>query len=431
MNGRALRGVVEGYVTAAHVLVWMLFAVPVSASTILVGAGVRNGDFNEDASATDSRAFDVTPIWWNIGTGDQAVEATRANQDFDGTRNAVLTTNPNRIHAQNTQHDIQEGDVFTVRFMWRDAFQWDANLDRVVVRLYVTDNDLIGGTRTILANIDSGFSSADATYEEVVGFSAPAGASFDGKRLFVMLDTSRETASAPHAFARLDNLVIIANQTIDEIPIGGVVRNGNFNTTTSEIDSGSFGQTADWQNIGTGDEDIQATRNAPSGALYDGTRNAVISSNPDRIHGQNTGYSIKQGDVFQISYVWRDGVDFNHATDQIKVRLFVTHNDIIGGTPTELAVFDSGLSRQSQAWQFAYGVSSPAGAAFDGKTLFLSIDMKDSGGNRFARVDNFQLVINPNTLLIPMFGLWGLAALIGLVAMIGWWKLSRTRATVV
>ena len=52
-------------------------------AAIVIGAGVRNGDFNDETSATDGRSFADTPFWENIGTGDQSAQCTRLNNAYD------------------------------------------------------------------------------------------------------------------------------------------------------------------------------------------------------------------------------------------------------------------------------------------------------------------------------------------------------------
>ena len=231
-------------------------------------------------------------------------------------------------------------------------------------------------------------------------------------------------------FARFDNLIVLANQTIAGTLIGPGVYNGDFNEDTSGDNSRSFGLTPSWQNIGTGyDQDAEATRND---STYDGTRNAVLFSSPDRIHALNPGYEIQQYDTFMINYAWRDGQDFDDAQDEVEVTLYITDNGLIGGTPTELASFRSGLSTQNAAWQLASGTTDPASAAFDGENLFVRIHIYDPNGdaNDFARLDNFTLVVNPNLVMIPAFGVVALVVLVSGLVGCGVWRL-RHRSPVV
>ncbi|MCB1069141.1 MAG: hypothetical protein H7A43_05805 [Verrucomicrobia bacterium] len=430
MSNRIMHQVATRWIAAIFAGVWGVVGLPAGAASIVVGPGINNGDFNDDVSATDSRNFSVTPSWWNLGTGAQTEEATRSNQDYDGTRNAVIYSNPSRRHALNTGHDIAQGDIFSVSYVWRDAFNFDDDQDRINVRLFVTDNNLIGGTQTTMENFYSGYSTADSTYEVFSGFySKPVAGEFVGKRLFVAVEIDDGNGDG-NDFARFDNLIVLANQTIAGTLIGPGVYNGDFNEDTSGDNSRSFGLTPSWQNIGTGyDQDAEATRND---STYDGTRNAVLFSSPDRIHALNPGYEIQQYDTFMINYAWRDGQDFDDAQDEVEVTLYITDNGLIGGTPTELASFRSGLSTQNAAWQLASGTTDPASAAFDGENLFVRIHIYDPNGdaNDFARLDNFTLVVNPNLVMIPAFGVVALVVLVSGLVGCGVWRL-RHRSPVV
>jgi len=93
--------------------------------------------------------------------------------------------------------------------------------------------------------------------------------------------------------------VFIPNLTI----IGVSVLNGDFNANTSTSDSRNFIQTPAWTNLGTGGQTIQATRLIKA---FDGTRNAVLYNNPCKVFGIDTGHTLSGGEVFRVSYVWRD-----------------------------------------------------------------------------------------------------------------------------
>ncbi|MCF7849240.1 MAG: hypothetical protein K9M45_10335 [Kiritimatiellales bacterium] len=63
----------------------------------LIAGSTLNGDFNANTDTNDSHSFALTPEWTNVGTGNQTVQATRINKDFDGTRNAVLYNGSNKV----------------------------------------------------------------------------------------------------------------------------------------------------------------------------------------------------------------------------------------------------------------------------------------------------------------------------------------------
>jgi ferric-dicitrate binding protein FerR (iron transport regulator) len=153
----------------------------------------------------------------------------------------------------------------------------------------------------------------------------------------------------------------------------------------------TWAQTPVWENISiTGDQDsiaTQATRD------YDGTRNLLLSEEPTSLPAQDTGYTIRQGDLFEIRYMWL-GDEWWTDKDQIVVKFFTTDNDLISGTPTTFATMLSGTLTISGAYQAGSG-SAKTMAAEARKRLFVAIDTQDGGGELegVAHLDNFQLQV--------------------------------------
>ncbi len=179
-----------------------------------------------------------------------------------------------------------------------------------------------------------------------------------------------------------------------DIIIGGSTLNGNFNADTSTDDSRPFTETPFWENIGTGTQDQEATRTTLPNT--DGSRNAVLSHDEAKVFGMNTGYSILEGDVFDIGYDWRDAFNWNDATDQVQVSLFVTADDTIGGTRTNLVQVLSGLSTTNNTYETVdqNGVYT-AVAGDSAKILFVGIDTISDDGGGFGRLDDFTLEVTP------------------------------------
>lgn len=176
-------------------------------AAIIVGGSTLNGNFNADLG-TGSRNFNQTPNWVNLGSGGQTAEATLDTLTFDGTRNAVVADNGTKIFALDTGHTILSGDVFDLSYVWRDAFNWQDNADQIAVRLFVTDDDTLSGTRTNLVQMLSGFSTLDNTYEVVDQNAVYTALVTDaGKRLFVDFEGVNGGGTNP-GFARLDDFVL-------------------------------------------------------------------------------------------------------------------------------------------------------------------------------------------------------------------------------
>jgi hypothetical protein len=159
----------------------------------------------------------------------------------------------------------------------------------------------------------------------------------------------------------------------------------------------TWAQTPVWNNIAiTGDQDSIATQETRD---YDGTRNLSLSEEPARLPAQDTGHTIRSGDLFEIRYVWMAGMWWA-PQDQVAIRLFTTDNDLISGTPTTFATLLSGTSTFSRnstgagAYETASG-SATAKAMQARKRLFVAIDTQDGGGglDGVAHLDNFQLQV--------------------------------------
>ncbi len=149
------------------------------------------------------RTWAQTPVWETIATtGDQHSIATQETRDYDGTRNLLLSEDPARLPAQDTEYIIRSGDLFEIRYVWM-AGKWWTPQDQVAVRLFTTDNDLISGTPTTFATMLSGTSTSAGAYVAGSG-SATATATEARKRLFVAIDT-QDGAGELDGVAHLDN----------------------------------------------------------------------------------------------------------------------------------------------------------------------------------------------------------------------------------
>jgi ferric-dicitrate binding protein FerR (iron transport regulator) len=153
----------------------------------------------------------------------------------------------------------------------------------------------------------------------------------------------------------------------------------------------TWGQTPFWQNISTtGDQSSVATQETRD---FDGTRNLLLSEDATKLPAQDTGYTVRNGDKFEVSYVWLGG-KWWAAHDQIAIKLFTTDNDLISGTPTTFATMLSGPSTIAGAYETSSG-SVTVTAKEASKKLFLAIETQDGGGELegVAHVDNFQLQV--------------------------------------
>ncbi len=172
--------------------------------------------------------------------------------------------------------------------------------------------------------------------------------------------------------------------------VGPGLLNGDFNADTSAVDGRNFEDTPGWYNLGTAPQTIQATRFLPENTALDGSRNAVIAANEQRRYSLDTSHLLAAGEVFQVTYQWRDASNWNDASNRIRVSLFTTENDLITGNATILQTLDSDLSTVDSTYETQTSIFNPVPASAGQKRLFTSFEAIN-GGDGFARVDNFTL----------------------------------------
>ncbi len=153
----------------------------------------------------------------------------------------------------------------------------------------------------------------------------------------------------------------------------------------------TWAQTPFWENLSTsGNQDSIATQETRD---FDGTRNLLLSEESSSLPAQDTGYTIRSGDLLEIRYVWRSDQWWT-AQDQIAIKLFTTDNDLISGTPTFFATLFSRTPTGDDTYQTGSGRAT-ATETESGKKLFVAIDTQDGDGelDGVAHVDNFQLQV--------------------------------------
>ena len=153
----------------------------------------------------------------------------------------------------------------------------------------------------------------------------------------------------------------------------------------------AWAQTPVWENLSTsGNQDSIATQETRD---YDGTRNLILSEEPAALPAEDTGHTIRSGDLLEIRYVWRSDKWWT-AQDQVAIKFFTTDNDLMSGTPTFFATLLSGTPTGDGTYQAGSGRAT-ATETESGKKLFVAIDTQDGGGelDGVAHVDNFQLQV--------------------------------------
>ena len=155
----------------------------------------------------------------------------------------------------------------------------------------------------------------------------------------------------------------------------------------------TWAQTPFWENLSTiGNQESIATQETRD---FDGTRNLLLSEESSSFPAQDTGHTIRSGDLLEIRYVWRSDQWWT-AQDQIAIKLFTTDNDLISGTPTFFATLLSRNPTGDDTYQTGSGRAT-ATETESGKKLFVAIDTQDGDGelDGVAHLDNFQLQVTP------------------------------------
>ena len=174
--------------------------------------------------------------------------------------------------------------------------------------------------------------------------------------------------------------------------VGGSVLNGDFNTPAFDA---NFDQLTNWVNIGTGPSTMNATKISDP---YDSTHYAMVGYLPDiKVFGLDSGHTLAEGDLFDMSYVWKDGWLWSDGSDQVRVTLFVTDDNTIGGVRTDLVADLSGLSTANSTYETVSHIGFYlATAADEGKRLFVAIDA-NIVDESYAQLDNFELIVRSDS----------------------------------
>ncbi|MGB1888033.1 MAG: hypothetical protein ACPHOK_00385, partial [Akkermansiaceae bacterium] len=121
-----------------------------------------------------------------------------------------------------------------------------------------------------------------------------------------------------------------------------------------------------------------------------GSRNAIIAESNTRAAGLDTGHTLSSGEIFRVTFKWRDASNWNDSSDLVAVTLFTTSDDRIRGPRTSLQRLVSRTSKSNSAYQTENFLFNPIIASEEGKRLFVEVNAAQTG-NGFARLDDFKL----------------------------------------
>jgi len=191
----------------------------------------------------------------------------------------------------------------------------------------------------------------------------------------------------------LNNAFVLAPQTTptgtfisDLTLVGGDLRNGNFNAG-GDGSVQTYAETPSWENIGTGTLSENFTNTSLSA---NGSRNAIIAESNARAAGLDTGHTLSTGEIFRVTFQWRDASNWNDSSDLVAITLFTTSNDRINGPRNNIQRLVSRTSVNNSAYQNENFLFNPIIASEKGRRLFIEVNAAQTG-NGFARLDDFKL----------------------------------------
>jgi hypothetical protein len=218
---------------------------------------------------------------------------------------------------------------------------------------------------------------------------------------------------------KLITLVVISGLSVATLNAQELLDNGGFEDGTGSGTTRNFDVTSNWYNRGTSDQTQTARREETgTGSLFVGQINdrydvTTATSDFDSAalgtitHSQKTSYIIEAGDAFDFSYEWQDNFNWNDGFDEVRLVVFATDDDTLGGSILWSSIADSGYSTAGATYETVTGTTSVVAAAAIGQSLFVNFyGVQTSSGlsanTGFARIDNLSVtsavvVPEPNT----------------------------------
>jgi hypothetical protein len=175
--------------------------------------------------------------------------------------------------------------------------------------------------------------------------------------------------------------------------LANLVKNGDFEAPPVGETSYSFGQTPHWFNWVAGPDAQNTVARSDSLQLDDSMYSAMISNQePEgRVFLQKTEHLTGEGDTFSLTFHWLEAYRWTPG-DTLRMVIFVTHNDTLGGNVVWEDAVDFRKSSDG-LWVQESHTFAPVGREGAGRVLFfkfvgLPVQAPQAG---FARVDNIVL----------------------------------------
>jgi hypothetical protein len=194
---------------------------------------------------------------------------------------------------------------------------------------------------------------------------------------------------------------LLAALTSTAVHAENLVINGDFEAGTGK----EFYKTPPWYNRGAGLNQGDPARSEQ--AVIAGSHSAVVNDRyitaeekfGNIAHVQKTGYTIKEGDSFSLSYEWRPADEhWQRATDTIRFVLYATADNKIGGRVVWSCVLTSDFFKAKHTSLMAVSQTTDVvDSEAVGQLLFVmfyGVDTVNGGTDgtpHFARVDNIEV----------------------------------------
>ena len=124
------------------------------------------------------------------------------------------------------------------------------------------------------------------------------------------------------------------------------------------------------ENIGTGTLSENFTNTSLSA---NGSRNAIIAESNARAAGLDTGHTLSTGEIFRVTFQWRDASNWNDSSDLVAITLFTTSNDRINGPRNNIQRLVSRTSVNNSAYQNENFLFNPIIASEEGRLSLIHI----------------------------------------------------------
>jgi len=178
-----------------------------------------------------------------------------------------------------------------------------------------------------------------------------------------------------------------------------LLQNADFETGPAGKDAHLFYETPGWYNpADAGSKKAMGVKaRTAGGGLGGSTYSATVNDREKEVSWflQKTEHSIEEGEIFEVSFDWKAGWQWQ-PQDLLRVVVFATENNNLSGETVWEETFD--FEYAPGEWDRVTHTFQAAPFQASAKTLFFAfygVDPQQAGVAGFARVDNIELTVKP------------------------------------